>query len=52
MHVATECFLFEMQEDLGVKVGERDIFQSSGCFRERLNYSTVKKLKTLNKGMR
>lgn len=26
MHAATECFLFEMQEDLGFKVGERGTY--------------------------
>lgn len=36
-----ECFLVEMWEDLRVKVGERDTFQSSGCFREGPSNSSI-----------
>lgn len=47
-----ECFLVEMWEDLRVKVGERDTFQSSGCFREGPSNSSIKKLEILNEGVK
>lgn len=52
LHISMECFLFEIWEDLRVKMGEREIFQSSDCFTKEHIYGSVMKLNLLNKGVK